>query len=422
MNINCFLECEVCENKIHLKVYAGYVEFNPFSYYCPECGITIDGHILLNLSHGIIDRKFFNNAKEIPRESNVSHLLQVSSDFFTDKISGYNPTNPKLFFSPYMMNVVKHGGETTQLKASFAEIFTSNVQTDFNINHRIWQLYKKKKTKYLNAQLIKYKFVAPVILGQVLKVDHDDVILDVLYKPFKILLKQNGYYSEILDLRKELKKIKDKYPDQVLQLHLELKELINDMENSLVHLLENFVEFYKFIFPTILSSAFKTDDIEEIKNQQGILTTNFEQLKNYYVDAYEILCSGLVGFVGLQNIKLRGDRNSFHDEYRKSAKNITSIVEFIDKANNKGNRVKYFSTENIYNKFFDICSILNNGIRNSIGHYSYSYDTDQQLITFKDKSDEIKLYLVEFSDILYETFYGTIVSLEVFHFIKTCNK
>ncbi|OXT15842.1 hypothetical protein B9K06_18845 [Bacillus sp. OG2] len=421
MNMNSYLECEVCGNKVHLKIYAGYVEFNPFSYHCPECSIIIDGHIMLNPTNGRIESKVFNNAKEIPNGSKMSHFLQVSSDFFTDKIKDYNPTDPKLYFSPFIINIMKHG-EITQRKGYFAKAFTQDVQKEFQISQRIWQLYKNKKTKYLNAQLIKYKYVTPVILGQVLKVDHDDVILKVLYNPFKLLFMENKYHKEISELREELKGIKNKYNEELLQLRLEFLDLINDMESSLVHLLSNFTEYYKYIFPIVLSSTFKTDDLNQIKYKQGILTTNFEHLKNYYVDAYEILCTGLAGFVGLQNIKLRGDRNKFHEEYRKSAKNINSIVDFIHKANNKGNRVKYFSTENIFKKYFDIVGILNNGVRNSIGHYSYSYNTDQQLVTFKDKNIDIKLYLIEFSEILYKIFYGTIISLEVFHFIKSCNK
>lgn len=45
-------------------------------------------------------------------------------------------------------------------------------------------------------------------------------------------------------------------------------------------------------------------------------------LKNYYVEAFEILSSVLPIFMGLQNIINRGDRNKFNEETQSKFKRL----------------------------------------------------------------------------------------------------
>jgi len=140
-------------------------------------------------------------------------------------------------------------------------------------------------------------------------------------------------------------------------------------------------------------------------------------LKNYYVEAYEILRSILPLFLGLQNIHNRGSRNSFEPEIANEFNKIQTISDYDKQVQNKGNKIKFFNKENIFFPLLDP-SILDNIVRNSIGHHSYEYESDQQLIKFKDKSKNQELYIIEFGNLLYRSIHTTLAAFEIIMFLK----
>jgi hypothetical protein len=418
MNYNISLECEVCKNKIRLKVYGGYENRNPFTYSCPECKITISGSLIWNENpeNGFIKEFKCNNAKQCSKEGDESHLLQLATEFFTDKIKKIKRKDPTMFFSPFMMD--NSSFELKQKKINLIQYITHYFEENMLITIRLWELYKNKNHKYLNRQLLFYEFVEPVPMGQILKVNYEETIVEVLYRPFIPFLTESGYNKRIIQLRSKLNYIKRNNLGEIKKLKRDLQEKITYSDENIIHLLKSFAEYYRYLWPIILSEIYQDNQIDTIKESKGILTSNFESLKNYYVEVFEILGSILPLFLGLQNISLRGSRNSFEEEVSKSFSKIRTIVDYDKKVTNKGNKVKYFDNENIFLNYFDVEKILDNSIRNSIGHHSYLYDSDNQLINFIDRGKNKNMYLIEFGSLLYKTFYATFAALEVIMFLK----
>ncbi|MGI8383188.1 hypothetical protein [Robertmurraya sp. P23] len=419
MNHNLNLKCEVCSNVVRLKIYGGHELVNPFAYSCPECNVTISGNLIWNedMKEGLIKEFKCSNAVSVSIEDGKeSHMLQIATEFFTDKIKEFNNADPTLFFSPFMMDEASF--EVKQKKKNIVSFVTENFERDFVVTIRIWELYKKKNIKYLNRQLLFNGFIEPVPLGQLLKVDHDNKIMEVLYNPFRAFLLESGQYKKLLQFRSKLEEYKRSSHDEISALQKDLYELTTYSDENLVHLLTNFSNYYRYIWPIILSDIYKTTNLDDIKTSKGILTANFEILKNYYVEAFEILCSLLPVFLGLQNIRLRGKRNNFEEKISTDFPSIKTIIDYDKKVINKGNKVKYFERENIFSNIFDINATLNNSIRNSIGHHSYSYEADQQLIILKERNKTSNLFLIEFGEMLLKTFYASFTALEVIMFLK----
>lgn len=418
MNHNINLQCEVCRNVVRLKVYGGYELKNPFAYSCPECNVTISGYLIWNqdLEEGFIKEFKCKNARVCKNEGNESHILQLATEFFTDKIKKINLSDPTMYFSPFMMD--NSPFELRQKKISFVKYVTRYFEENSLTTFRLWELYKNKNYKYLNRQLLLNEFVEKVPLGKVLKVDYPSKIIEVLYNPFLIFLTESGYNRKLSELRKIFAIAKRDFEHEVIELRKDLNNLIIYSDENIIYLLKNFTEYYRNIWPIILSDIYKIDDINEIKKQKGILTTNFEYLKNYYVEAFEILSSLLPLFLGLQNILLRGSRNIFEGEISRNFAKIKSIIDYDKKVVNKGNKIKYFENENIFSNIFDVKTVLDNSIRNSIGHHSYTYEADTQLIKFKDRNKEWSLYLIEFGNLLFKTFYVSFAALEIVMFFN----
>lgn len=419
MNHNINLKCKVCSNVVRLKIYGGYELENPFAFSCPECNITIQGHLIWNekLENGFIKEFKCNNANITEDKDTESHLLQIATEFFTDKIKKIDISDPTMILSPFMMD--QSSFELKQRKTSFVKYVTEEFEEQFTVTLRLWELYKHKNFIYLDRQLLKHGFVEPVVLGTVLKIDYPKKIMDVLYKPFIIFLTESGGTQDIASIRNMLVKANKLYPTEVRELYKDLQELLQNSDENIIHLLGNFYEYYRFIWPVVLSEIYRTHNIDDIKEKKGILTTNFEMLKNYYVEAFEILSTILPIFMGLQNIINRGDRNKFNEVTQSKFPKIKNIQDYDKQVVNKGNKIKFFEDENVFEEIFDIPFILDNSIRNSIGHHSYTYISDLQLISFKDRKKQWDLFLIEFGRILYKTFNATFIALEVIMYMNT---
>lgn len=422
MNHNMNLECEVCKNKVRLKVYAGYVDKNSFSFACPECTVTISGYLIWNesLEEGFIKEFVCNNAiipvETSPETSDVSHVLQIATEFYTDKIKAWKAKDPTSFLSPYMLDDSPF--EIKQRKVNIIQHTTDNFKNDFKIAMRLWELYENENYKYLNRQLVKNEFVEPVTMGEVLKVHYPSKMMDVLYKPFAAILVESDYRSQTRDLRKILQQIKNNNLEEVIELKKDLENILDYANLDLIHLLKNFSNYYELIWPIILSNIIKSDDIDKEKEKKGILTTSFENLKHYYVEAFEVLCSLLPIYLGLQNIYIRGNRNSFEQNIKRKFSKIDTIIDYNVTVQKNGNKLKYFEEENTFKDIVDWEKFLSSDIRNSIGHHSYDYESDKQLIAFKDRKKINEMYLIEFSDMLLSTFFATFAGLEVLTFLK----
>ena len=153
---------------------------------------------------------------------------------------------------------------------------------------------------------------------------------------------ENQYNKKIKNLRSLLNDIGTKNTDEIKSLKEELQNYLKEYGENLINLLKNFASYYSYIWPIILSSTYHTENINLIKEKQGILTTNFDNLKNFYVEAFAVLTSILPIFLGIQNIKLRKNRNRFEESISKKFPSIQSILDYDNKVVNKGNKIKFF--------------------------------------------------------------------------------
>ncbi|MRN56817.1 hypothetical protein [Paenibacillus monticola] len=416
MNSNLKLQCEVCKNVVLLKVYGGYVHENSFTFSCPKCNVTVSGYLIWNenLDEGMVKEFKCKNATYV-HEGSPTHVLQLATEFFTDKIKQFDPNDITSFFPPYMLEVSKSRA-TQQKKTELVSMVSDGFENEANISFRIWELYKNNKHAFLISQLIQNEYVKkPTYALENLKIDYSDIIKQVLYRPFSFLFIED--YYRIQDLQKKLLQLKSKNLTELQSLKKDLSELITYSDENIIQLLKNFSIYFELLWPIILTYICGPKEIDKIKETKGILTTNFDMLKNYYVESFEILSSILPIFLGIQNIYLRGNRNDFETETAREFKDIHTINEYNTKMQNKGNRLKYFTKENIFLPLLDP-NTLNNSIRNSIGHHSYEYEADNQLIKFNDRSKSWDLYLIEFGDLLFKTIYTAFAAFEIIMFLK----
>ena len=129
-------------------------------------------------------------------------------------------------------------------------------------------------------------------------------------------------------------------------------------------------------------------------------TCSFEDLKQYYLEIYEVIGEILIIPIILDNLYYRKDKNKINIEYFEQVfgnKNFKCLNDLV-KGRNKGNRFKFINNDE---KF---CSILdlnvNIKLRNAIGHNDYKFDPITQIIEYlpnQSSKDAETIYLLEFA-------------------------
>lgn len=130
-----------------------------------------------------------------------------------------------------------------------------------------------------------------------------------------------------------------------------------------------------------------------IKNVFGIATTNFEDMKTFYADSYELILDFVDIAIGLNNIAVRGDYNSFCTIVDNSKNQVVSFVEYQKKV--KSAHLEYL----VDNEPFSKTIPLKRNVRNAIAHFNYEFDPSSQKIVFrdkhKDKENTVELFLID---------------------------
>lgn len=131
-----------------------------------------------------------------------------------------------------------------------------------------------------------------------------------------------------------------------------------------------------------------------------ITTTSFEEIKQLYVDLYELICSLLILPIGFDNIL---QRNSYNTITKVDGIKVNDLSE-MSKMRNKGNIIKFLNMNEPFESL--LCDCLNSDIRNSIGHFSYKSEeianSNGQNIRFYSINDTSKYFDISLVELCYD--------------------
>jgi hypothetical protein len=139
------------------------------------------------------------------------------------------------------------------------------------------------------------------------------------------------------------------------------------------------------------------------KDTFGIATTSFEDMIKFYADSYELILDYIDVAIGLNNIVVRGDHNTFPANTIRVNKKTPCVGNFEDyREIVKSSRLNLL----VDNEPFSKAIPLNRKVRNAIAHFSYEFNAGTQKITFSDKykssDNTVELYLIELALLCYE--------------------
>ena len=387
MVYNEFIRCEVCGCITRIRLQVGWLDEHPIAVTCGKCGISLKGKV--KIGQDTLGLKFeFENAERVNAAPTTipDYVVECSGEFTTIKMcDGW--CLQENFITPFIRYQQK-SGDFDNYK-SFGNSVNTLKQTAsiWPQYKRVLQLYKNGNQEYLKQEIKKLFPEEYIMCRNELEIMRAVRMIEVhgFLSPLKpVILDFPQIGSDILKLDKEKMNCLIEY------LNTHDGYSLKQMQEQINTLLGEFIVAYPYLIPA-LSLQFCDEGSVDLE-VEGTTTSTYEDVKQFYLDAYETLGNLLIIPATIDNIKNRGDANDF------IANNagIVSLDKFI--AATKANRFHLYNKNELYMRTIDVK--YNQKLRNAIGHNDVEYETSTQKIIYipdpKKREKKLSEYLLEF--------------------------
>ena len=378
------IECNICEEKILLRFQLGCYNI-PFICKCPNCGISINGFQDISTGNLIV-----NGAKEIDSDLNqVKYYGNFSVEFLNKKITEFENIEAiiKKDFSPFMRtaSLFDNIEEYSQINEKINKFMKFKLEKWGTI-YSLYELLFDDRIEYIKKEILKHsnkyniinELDACMALHQLFLIDLHNILPENTLRKYMDLSEKIFNSDKNTEINEFINYVKTKVNFKVLN-------------SKIIELYNRWItEFEKYMSVVSLCISNKLDKVD--KDTFVMSTINFESMKSFYSDSYELILDLMWIPIGLNNIYERGSYNLF---------NYTCGIENFD---------KYFSIKIklnknkalIDNEMFSIYLNTDRKVRNSISHYDYMLDNNNQKVIFYDNENDVEMYIVDFAKLCYE--------------------
>lgn len=388
MQVNFYYKCTFCGSICNLKYQVGFSKKHPIRYKC-SCGITIKGEYLETQ-----DKKelLFENASQINDDKHVDFVVHSSGDLLTIPQHEFDYKKDCTGITTFILTTMNMNLDYDSFREEFFRLIT------YRDSHRpivraINEYYRCGNNEMLKSTIRKH--LDPDCKLFPLSNKADILRAVTIVNRFQFL--GNSSKEQTINAKTLFVNVVKQNPSMSSSYFSFLNELdrIEEWKRKIALISDQFYEKIDLIIPAIGIDYYKTDTQDILSGERAITTTSFEEIKQLYVDLYELICSLLILVIGFDNIYLNGDFQKLSEVQGLNVKTLDDV----SKMKNKGNILKLISSNQPFGSL--VCTCLNSDIRNSIGHFSYNSEDvskNGQMIRFYNRektTDYTDLTLVQ---------------------------
>jgi hypothetical protein len=388
MQTNVYLKCNICGAICDLKYQMGFSKKHPIRYRC-TCGVCIRGEYTENV--GIT----FENATEIKQKNLPDFVVHSSGELLT--LPPYSVTCVNDIMRPTSFILSTLMMDYDKFRSEFSHIINYR-DNQYPIVNAINELYKANNLRMLK-KTIREKYDPDEVLFP-LNNDADILRAVSMINQFQFLdYDGKGTTQKVTDIYFDTCK---NYADQVNDFAIFLDGLnkTKEWKGRINRICSQVYSKIDLLIPAVGLDYYKEGKEEMLSGAFSITTTSFEDIKQIYVDLFELICDLLIVAIGFDNIIVRNDYNSIN-----TIKGLkVSTLADVPNMRKKANILKLVDFNAPLEQLLYPC--LNPGIRNSIGHFSYDSeevaDGKGQLIRFYEVADRANYTDVSLVQICYD--------------------
>lgn len=387
MIVPYIIVCPTCGSRIFVKIQkADYLPEYPIRINCGKCKTLIKGTFAGEDSKRRGGLHLYNATSEDPIPVN----LKINAAYYIE-IAGEIPAR----------KIASFDGIIVDKPSPFLEAVSNmDAQEMLEYKDRLRAFYPEycqwQKTYCTAFQLLQdgsFDYIPVVLKNQIGEYVYEcDNILKTLYcLQERIILATQYIFIKPINQKEILQRIHillANLPYEELDAFLDNLKNQYDLITLYIRLVNIFVDFMN-VYPNLLpAEAILRYKNKKLKQNTGISTCTFSDLKIYYQDTYETLLSMMDIPVCLDNINCRKNWNAFAVHIIRTNKDgtqkrINNISDYRNLAN--GKRLEFLD---LHEPFQQIIAIpANSKLRNGIGHNNIKYDGTSQTISILNKKD-----------------------------------
>ncbi len=384
MQANYYLKCDICGTICNLKYQMGFSKKHPIRYKC-TCGITIKGEYQENRGISVTNVKMIescvpafvvHSSGELltrrPHEvNNVLDTIGFTSFILATRTMDYDKFRKEFTtvvnYRDHHSSIVKSINELYE--AQNIEVLKNVIRKTYDSNAKIFPLNNEADILRAVTMINQFQFIN---LGNTTK-----KTTDLFMSTFQKNANECINYITFISLLSRITEWKRKIYNICDQIYTKIDLLIPAIG----------IDYYYNKIPVF-------------NGELTITTTSFEEIKQLYVDLYELICSLLILPIGFDNIL---QRNSYNTIAKIDGIKVNDLSEMA-KMRNRGNIIKFLNMNEPFESL--LCDCLNSDIRNSIGHFSYKSEeianSNGQSIRFYSINDTSKYFDISLVEICYD--------------------
>ncbi len=371
MNVNYIVKCRICGSLTRIRIPLGYISDFPIRIHCGKCKSIISGKMAVD-NKNITYHADFENV-DLVSNGKPDYFAETSRDLPCNKVEECSNKDWMYYGGkmPGMNAILQVGFENRDKLVNNIKSLEKELQK-WNDTKTVFSLFKNDKNEFIP------KLLKEEVYNQEYLMNNDIEIHRAVHYRFLKLMhyifvnKQLENY--IMSINKEISIIDMEQYNQLL-LFLDKENFLEKSYNEILDMLFAFMKILPNILPAISAMQYRSLNYIE----QGISTCSFEDIKTFYIDAYEKILSYIHIPMCLDNIKYRNDYNEFGNEQ--------DLENFLKAS--KGNKLKKISETEFFSSLIKFP--IDNKLRNAIGHNQYDFNGITQIITYKpnEKKQEI---------------------------------
>ncbi|RJQ25145.1 hypothetical protein C4565_08975 [Candidatus Parcubacteria bacterium] len=411
------LKCEVCGKITMIKIGVSFSSTTHQIFIpCKNCDTLFFGFYNQN-DETVEIKTTFINAEDVSSEKiKPDYICTISRDFLSQKIFDYEKPEDTITFPEWMKFKNRIGDECYRQLFNNVEALNNSASQAIHEYTRVMNLWFNSNFDLLASQLAYF-----------LDADKNNIPLKTeqnylsAIRRLTISLTKDAFFGdEFDDFMEESKNfISTLYttrPEEIKRYLEKLEEL--DLFKRIEKLIFDRIKaFYVYVpdLTPVFSLLYLSENERKLLFEPlctfGTFTTSFEHIKPFYIDNFETIIKTLTLPLGLNNILKRGDFNIFGDP------SISDLVVF-NNIEISYNKMKHIESGSFLTSEID--GILDNKLRNSIGHCDYQVNNLTQTISYNKSRTSIALSSVGYSTYkqflyLLKTFYITTLLHEAYY-------
>ncbi len=388
------IRCEVCSALTLVRIQVGWQEEFPLRFACGGCGILITGMAKLDFEQVTGPQVRYENGELLTAPLEAAFHLETSSEFLTVKPGPANGGMMEGVLTPFMRAFTTMGEDGYLSFSQRTKQFLHHAKNEWPRVRRINELWLNRKLEllakdirdFLPAEGFPMRDEFECLRGvRALTVHFLSPTLDEAQLEHCAKLRGEVLSKATPDQRKSLKEFAN---------HLAERKLLGRLEERVLAFTATFVDRFKYLVPAFGLRFFEHRPGDLFK-QSCITTASFDDLKQFFVDGFELAADLLLIIIGRNNAFHRSDWNAMvakrHD--------VKTLADFESKT--KGERIQFLEQGEVFD--WILKPVLDSKIRNAIAHNAYHYDNTTQAITYYPHGNEVEsnrhtLYMAEFAE------------------------